>query len=90
MMQFFNRCANAVVNVCRKGVEKVSNGYAATGAGLTVASTGAIAQTDYSAITGAVDWSDVGGLIIAILAGVAGVMVAWKAGAWVVSAIKRA
>ncbi|MCR9089893.1 MAG: hypothetical protein NXI11_00890 [Proteobacteria bacterium] len=90
MLNLVNRGIAAVGNACRNLVGKVANRYTATGAGLTVASTGAMAQTDYSVITSAVDWAPVVAIILAIFASAAVVLVAMKGGFWGLGAIKRA
>lgn len=82
--------SRAVVGACRNLVAKVSTGTTAAGTSLMVVSGSALAQTDYDPISTAVDWTAVGGIIIGILASIAGVYVLWKGGAMAVSAIKRA
>lgn len=66
---------------------KVKTGAAAAVA--MVAAPAAMAQTDYSPITDAVDWAAVGTAAILIFAGIGAVFVVFRGGRLILSAIKR-
>lgn len=81
----------AVIGVWQSLRDRCSAGTAAVACALLVAGTEpALAQTAYDPISAAVDWTEVGTIIVGILASIAAVYVLWKGGAMAVSAIKRA
>lgn len=55
-----------------------------------VASGVASAQSDYSTLTGAVDWSDVGAAILTVFAAIVGVLVVFKGGKLILRAVRGA
>lgn len=61
--------------------------YVVPGAGLSALAGNAMAVTDYSSITAAVDFADVATGIVGVLAAVALVMVAFKGGKMLIRAI---
>lgn len=57
---------------------------------VSVATPMAMAQTDYSTLTGAVDWSDVGAALLAVGAAIIGIIVVFKGIKLVTRAVKGA
>lgn len=74
------------INVAKKYGQKL----AAVGTAAALAPTMALAATDYSSLTDAVDWSDVGAALLAVGAAIVGVMVVFKGIKLVVRAVKSA
>lgn len=70
--------------------KKYGSKLAAATTALTLAPTMALAQTDYSGLADAVDWTDVGTALLAVGAAIIGIMVVFKGIKLVVRAVKSA